>query len=156
MKQLMMIAMLALAASAVAQPTEGDRESRREEIEQKKVAYISSTLTLTTAEAQAFWPVYNEYQAELKSLRSNAKNELGRPSEWKGKYNEKEIDQFMNARFAYERKKVEMDEIYYKKFKAVMPLEKVALYYEAEHEFKKELMRSMRGSKFEERGPQGK
>ncbi len=156
MKQILLITMLALSAYSFAQPETADRESRREEIEQKKVAYLASKLTLTTAEAQAFWPVYNEYQAELKTLRSAGKRDLGKPSEWKGRYNENEIDEFMNTRFSLDRKRVDLDEQYYKKFKNVLPLEKVAMYYEAEHEFKKEVMRSIRGDKPEGRGPQGR
>ncbi len=153
MKKYLIIAMLVLTANAYAQPHEN--ETRREEIEQKKIAFITSKINLTTAEAQSFWPVYNEYQNELKAMRTKGKEELGRPSEWKGKLTEAEIDKFLTAKFAMERKKVDTDEAYYKKFKQVLPMEKVALYYEAEMEFKKELMRSMRDGGQNRRGKPG-
>lgn len=42
-------------------------EKRQQDIEALKVAFISKELELTPAEAQKFWPVYNQYSNELKT-----------------------------------------------------------------------------------------
>jgi hypothetical protein len=41
-------------------------------LEALKIAYITKRLDLSPEEAQKFWPVYNQYSAELKQARQNA------------------------------------------------------------------------------------
>lgn len=52
-----------------------DKGSRAEKIQALKIAFITQKLQLTVPEAEKFWPVYNEYQNEIKDLRANRKNE---------------------------------------------------------------------------------
>ena len=47
----------------------------QEKIQALRVAFISKELELTPAEAEKFWPVYNEYSKELKGLKLAAKND---------------------------------------------------------------------------------
>jgi hypothetical protein len=44
-------------------------------VEAIKVAYITKELNLTSDEAQKFWPVYNEYFAEIKKVREANKSD---------------------------------------------------------------------------------
>ena len=41
-------------------------------LEALKIAYITKNLDLSPEEAQKFWPVYNQYSAELKKARETA------------------------------------------------------------------------------------
>ena len=54
------------AQTSVAQEGQGN-----EKIEQLKIAFITKHLKLTTEEAQKFWPVYNQYEAEKKQVRQS-------------------------------------------------------------------------------------
>jgi hypothetical protein len=47
---------------------------RAEKVQALKIAFITQRLQLTSAEAEKFWPVYNDYENEIKTLRSNNKN----------------------------------------------------------------------------------
>ncbi len=58
--------------TAYAQP-EGGPANRKKQIEARKVAFITSELNLSPEEAQVFWPVYNQAQAERKALREKHK-----------------------------------------------------------------------------------
>lgn len=40
-----------------------------ERVQALKIAYLTKKLNLTTEEAQRFWPVYNEYTAEMRKVR---------------------------------------------------------------------------------------
>lgn len=40
-----------------------------DKVQALKIAFITQKLELTTAEAQKFWPVYNDYDGEVKNLR---------------------------------------------------------------------------------------
>ncbi len=50
-----------------------NREQRIEKVQALKVAFITQKLSLTTDEAQRFWPVYNRYEADIKQVMMNNK-----------------------------------------------------------------------------------
>ena len=49
-------------------------ETRGEKVEALKIAFITQKLQLTPDEAQKFWPVYNQYENEIRSLQLDYKN----------------------------------------------------------------------------------
>ena len=75
-------------------PAEGDANR----VEVVKMAYITRELNLTPEEAQNFWPVYNNYENEIKQARN----------------------QYPNDEVAFEKKVVEIKERYQKNFKKVL------------------------------------
>jgi hypothetical protein len=71
-KYLLIVSTLLLSFSlAKAQDRNGQRA---EKIQALKIAFITQKLQLTSAQAEKFWPVYNQYQDEIKNLRVNNKN----------------------------------------------------------------------------------
>ena len=68
---------MGMAGWAIAQDDQLDQK-RQQDIEALKVAFISKELELTPAEAQKFWPVYNEYSKELRGIITNEKDVLPR------------------------------------------------------------------------------
>ncbi len=46
----------------------------RERVQALKVAFITQKLHLTSAEAEKFWPIYNQYDNEIMQLRANNGN----------------------------------------------------------------------------------
>ena len=51
---------------------------KEEKIKALYVAYITQQLALTADEAQKFWPVHSQYEAELKNVNVNNSNEIDR------------------------------------------------------------------------------
>ena len=47
---------------------DGGDETKAEKIQALKIAFITQKLQLTPDEAQKFWPVYNQYDNEIRSL----------------------------------------------------------------------------------------
>ena len=47
---------------------------KAEKIQALKIAFITQKLQLTSVEAEKFWPVYNQYETEIKDLRASNKN----------------------------------------------------------------------------------
>ena len=45
-------------------------------IQALKIAFITQKLSLTSDEAQKFWPVYNKYNGEVQSLRGENKGDV--------------------------------------------------------------------------------
>ena len=50
------------------------KQNREEKIESLKIAFITEKLQLTSDEAKKFWPVYNDYEKEVKTIAINSKN----------------------------------------------------------------------------------
>jgi len=50
-------------------------EKKFQRIEAIKIAYITRELDLTPDESQKFWPIYNEYFAEIKKARQENVND---------------------------------------------------------------------------------
>lgn len=72
------VVMLSVTTVVTAQPGgHGDRmKGARENIEVLKVAYFTKHLSLTTEEAEKFWPMYNAYTAEVRKARQENQEDI--------------------------------------------------------------------------------
>lgn len=68
---LILIAIFGTFSFATAQNTNSQKS---EKIKALKIAFLTQKLQLTSAEAQKFWPVYNQYQNEVRKIRINNRN----------------------------------------------------------------------------------
>jgi hypothetical protein len=82
-------------------------------IEMVKMAYMTRELNLTPQEAQNFWPVYNNYQKELRQARSK----------------------YANDEVAFEKKAVEIKERYQGNFKKVLGNQRANKVYTSDKQF---------------------
>jgi len=64
---MVMVAVVAFSVSSLAQDIK--------QIENIKIAYITKQLDLNEEQAQKFWPVYNKYESQLRSLYAKFKKE---------------------------------------------------------------------------------
>jgi len=131
-----------IAEFTIAQPAGG--ECNREQIEAKKIAFITDAVSLTVAEAQAFWPLYNELEAKRKELeekrRSLFHSYIDNPE---GK-TDAEIAKIGDDLIALDLEEAKLSQTYHQKFRQVLSAEKVLLYYHAEKEFRHFLLRQLR------------
>jgi hypothetical protein len=67
MKKLILIIILALGGFCFVKAQDEDGGKRGEKIQALKIAFITQKLGLSAEEAQRFWPVYNQYENEMKS-----------------------------------------------------------------------------------------
>ena len=68
MKKLYILSILICIVAFAKAQEEIPSEKRQQDIEALKVAFLSRELELTPDEAQKFWPVYNQYSKELKTI----------------------------------------------------------------------------------------
>lgn len=61
--------MLLLGISALTN-AQGHDETEAGRVQALKIAFITQRLQLTSAEAEKFWPVYNQYEREIRELRT--------------------------------------------------------------------------------------
>tara|TARA_Y100001968_G_C19452582_1_gene769789 strand:+ start:118 stop:594 length:477 start_codon:yes stop_codon:yes gene_type:complete len=107
-----------------------------EDKEAAKIAFFTNKLALTSEESKTFWPVVNEMEKELKDLRIQMKDQIKRPK-GEAEISDKELESMMDARMEMGKKQMDIKIKYHEKFKEILPIRKVAKYYEATKEFKK-------------------
>ena len=146
-KTLLLFFTFFIGGLAFAQPhdklTKEEREAREQQIQVQKVAYISAFLELTTAEAEKFWPVYNEYEAKIEKLRRAHRVQMKKlhnidelSEEEAYTVTEKVLD--LEGQHSIIRKE------YLVKFAAVLGKKKAAKVYVAEEKFKRELLKKIK------------
>ncbi|MFT4753776.1 MAG: hypothetical protein ACI9GM_000024 [Salibacteraceae bacterium] len=121
----------------------GEAKEKRARIEAIKVEYFTTKLSLTPAEAQQFWPVYNECMDKIHALEKKRRNLL-KKSELSD-LNDSEITTLIEDDFTLEQNILDLKIAYNKKFKEVLPIKKVGKLYQAEYSFRGELLKKMKG-----------
>jgi Spy/CpxP family protein refolding chaperone len=128
-----------------AQPGGGrDGGGKREEIEAMKVGFITKHLDLTPEEAQKFWPVYNQYSNELKSVRKARRADRKEGEDDLQAMNDKDVEKMVDGEIVSRQQELDLMKKYHAQFKQVLPIKKVALLYRAEEDFKRELLQKIR------------
>lgn len=118
--------------AAFAQKNE-NREAWRERIRSERVAMITSELELTEAEAQAFWPVYNEVQAQRReAFKASAEALKALKDGAEGKDAAALLDQYEAA--IKKNNAIELQAL--ARYRKVLPAEKVARLLVAEEKFR--------------------
>lgn len=118
--------------------------SKNEKIESMKVAFISTKLELTAKEAQLFWPLYNEFQQKMEKLRKSKKSDFDDIKSKIESGTDKELTAYMDEVFSTRQKELDLQKEYYEKYAKVVSLKKVALLYQAENQFKRELLKKIK------------
>lgn len=98
----------------------------------KADSILTVKLELTEEEQKAFLPVYHEY---VKAKKANRKKYLSSERKGKKKMDEltdDEIDEIIQQRFAFKQADLELQKLYHEKFKAVLPMKKLAKFYHIE------------------------
>ncbi|MGN6194359.1 MAG: hypothetical protein ACTHOB_05440 [Ginsengibacter sp.] len=107
---------------AIAQNKNGQRN---EKIQDLKIAFITQKLQLTSSEAEKFWPVYNDYQNEIRQLRVNRSDDA----------------------LENEQKLLDIRKKYKPSFEKIVGPQRVNDLYNAEREFRNALIRRLKEQK---------
>lgn len=133
------------AQTLLAQGGPGQRQMRHEQMEARRVAFITRELSLSPDEAQDFWPVYNEYHEKRKEMmfrHQQQKQQIDNLDE----LSEEELLRIADAEILNMEEMTALRREYHEKFKEVLPLKKVIELYETERNFNRFLLRESRGS----------
>lgn len=122
-------------------PTEKENEAK---IEQLKIAFFSNELKLTPAEAQLFWPVFNELEEKLKLIRKESRAIEKEIAEKFDKLTDEESEKMMKTLFDNEERELSLKKEYSAKFSAVIGKKRALKLLSLEHEFKRELLDVLR------------
>ena len=129
-------ALMILMGSVIAQPTDESASKpsndRRKAI---KVGIITNELELTSAEAEKFWPVYNEFEKSKADLMKGHLEKMKKMKKEDKELTDAEYESIIETEMGFRQKMLELEKNYYGRFKSVVPPKKVAKLYEAEQKF---------------------
>lgn len=131
----------------------GQTREQMEKIQQMKIAFITERLDMNTEQAQAFWPIYNDYSKrhdQIRKAQMNKMREVRRTKTWEdlsdAEANEL-LGRFLDGNIDIARNQQDL----YKKLDGILtPVQKLRL-YQSETEFTKQLVKRLRNEGRENR-----
>jgi hypothetical protein len=134
----------------------GQKESNIERMESMRVAFFTEKLALSKAEAEKFWPVFNDYTNRKEKINADRRN-LFRYIQRNGDFlSEKEVNESLEKYISLEMEDKELSELFNQKFLEILPAKKVLKIYLADHQFKVFILNQIREDRPIRPGPGGR
>ena len=137
---LLPVAFLAISTSSYAQ----ESEQKNDRIQAQKAAFITERISLTSKEAQVFWPIYNECQEKRNKINAQRQTTREYFKQNALTLSDKEATDILNKFVSIEQQETNLFVEYNEKFKQVLPAKKVMQLYIAENQFKAWLINKLR------------
>jgi hypothetical protein len=114
-----------------------------EKLNAYKIAFLTKKMNLTSQEAEKFWPLYNEYQDKKFRLQQE-RVLLNRDFTVTGaRMTDKELTDAGDKYIAYEMQEAMLSQELHNKLKGVLPAEKILRLYQAENQYKIQLLNEL-------------
>ena len=149
MFRILLVSALVLLALLGSQPAQAQGRGRRgaggriTQLDNAKIAFITSRLTLTQDQAQRFWPLYNEFVGRRRELNRSARqlrNEARNLS-----LSDAQLRDNFTHDFAIRQQQLDLEKTYFDRVQQVLSMRQVAVLYQAERDFTKEVLRRVAG-----------
>jgi hypothetical protein len=121
-------------------------QSPGDRIKAKRIAFFTDRLQLTPEEAQRFWPIFNEYDLKRNTLLIERRRLTENFQVNSKRMNEAETDRVLNRIVQISQEETKLFEQYNKRFRSVLPAQKVMILYIAETEFKVVLLKELKAN----------
>jgi hypothetical protein len=117
-----------------------------------KIGFFTKKMNLTSEEAEKFWPVYNDYQKQ-KNLIQREKILLIRDFNQNGSaLDDRQLTEMGDKLIKYISDETSLAVGFHKKIKVFLPPEKVIRYYQAENQYKIQLLKELQENRQQRRG----
>ncbi|HBC03582.1 MAG: sensor of ECF-type sigma factor [Aequorivita sp.] len=148
----LVILLFLLAATVQAQ------DGKHEKIKAWKTAYITEKLSLTSSEAEKFWPIYNKFDEKFHELRKKERTEIFKKlRDGLENLTDAEANELIDKNLSIESSELELRKQMTAELRKVISPKKIISLKKAEDDFKRELLDRYRNSKGDkgEKGPKG-
>jgi len=144
MKKLNLFVIMLVLSFGITTHAQDIESEKLDRINAQKVAFFTQGIQLSQAEAEIFWPVYNEYQQKRNELQLARKESRKSYTMFKETLSDQEIEKLADQFVNFSINEAELLAEYHKKFKDILPISKVMKLYEAENQFRNYLLRQIR------------
>jgi Spy/CpxP family protein refolding chaperone len=151
MKKLLILALSICSLAAFAQ--QGRMQEKLEKVNNLKIAYLTKELDLSSAQAEKFWPIYNNYEKELMQTRRSFKQK--HLNDRMDGLTDKESKELLDDQLAMETAVIAIRKNYRNEFLKVLSPQQLVTLMEAEKRFNQMLKDKMRARR-EDSAPRDK
>ncbi len=145
--KIVLIGILGLLNLAANAQKDDSHEARMEKYRAEKVSFLTTKLDLSPAEAEKFWPVYNQMDKERWDAQKARRNLENKVSEAEESLSDSEIIKLTREFSGSLQKEAALMTNYNEKLLKVLPPKKVLKLYKAENEFRMNMIRKYRDNK---------
>jgi flagellar motility protein MotE (MotC chaperone) len=110
-------------------------------VEALRVAFISKRLELSTAEAEKFWPIYNEYIDKIQAAKKNLRQAYKRRVE---PLSDADAEELYKLEAQTRQAEADLFKTYNERLKTIIGVKKMVKLRIAEDEFKRELIKTIK------------
>ena len=117
-------------------------EKKRNQFESEKIAWITKKLDLSPKDAKIFWPVYNEFANAIRAINKEKKqNNIAHSIK---NDNEVLIGKKIDNYIILEQKRLDIKKRFHAELKKILSNKQIAELYNAEIQFKKDILKRLR------------
>jgi hypothetical protein len=142
----LLIAVLLICVSSSNAQEAQSKSDKKQKLKSQKIAFFTDKIGLTPDEAQIFWPIYNAYWDKKNSIIADRKEKMTFFADHSDNLSNEEMIKYADQYIHYEMELAELLDEYHKKFKEILPIDKVMKIYLADYEFKTYLLKKIRES----------
>ena len=117
-----------------------------------KIGFFTKKMNLTSQEAEKFWPVYNEYQKEKNQIMREKIMLIRDFNQNESFLNDSQLTEMGDKLIKYISEESALAVSFHKKIRELLPPAKVIKYYQAENQYKIQLLKELQENKQQRRG----
>ena len=122
-------------------------QEHRKQIKSERIAFLTDALSLSVEEAQKFWPVYNDYNKNIDDLRDQKHEEMADIRAKGENISDAEYQKFLKQYIFFIENETTLKKDYQKDLSKILSAKKIYLLYKAEKDFKRKLVKGLRGKR---------
>lgn len=112
-------------------------------IQTLKIAYLTEKMNLTPEEAKNFWPLYDQYQIEIRNL-IKARRDHSLDGTSLSAATDQQVQEALRNDYEYQKKALDLRYAYEQKFLHILSARKVFILYQAEKSFNIQLIKELK------------
>ncbi|MGD8413704.1 MAG: hypothetical protein PVF33_05705 [Candidatus Latescibacterota bacterium] len=109
-------------------------EMLRSDVRTEKVAVITEVMAFTDAEAEAFWPIYREYDVELSKIYDQRVANIKKYAANYDTLDDTTADELIKTAFKVDEDRTKLLKSYYAKFKKALGAKRAARFIQLENQ----------------------
>lgn len=119
------------------------QDTELERLNSYKIAFFTRRLNLTPSEAERFWPIYNEYQNQKNLIQLEKLKLIKFFNQGEGTLSDNQISEIGDKLIGAIVTESELAVTLHKKLREVLPPAKVIRFYQAENQYKVQLLNEL-------------
>jgi hypothetical protein len=151
MKRGLLILTIALALPMMALNAQN---ANLEKFSAYKIGFFTKKMNLTSEDAEKFWPVYNDYQKQKNQIMREKIKLIRDFNQNESTLDDGELTEMGDKLIKYISDESSLAVAFHKKIRELLPPDKVIKYYQAENQYKIQLLKELQENKQQRRGNQ--